>query len=82
MIVEFVLLTCNCMRPSSEITCCLLSQRRFNQMAIKRLKDIQCYRGKRHQANLPCRGQHTKCNARTKRGKKITIAGKKKAPGK
>lgn len=54
--------------------------RRFNQMAIKRLKDIQCYRGKRHQAGLPCRGQHTKCNARTLRGKKVAIAGKKKAP--
>eukprot|EP00897_Mesotaenium_endlicherianum_P010587 jgi/Mesen1/9557/ME000640S08899 len=52
--------------------------RRFNILAIKRLKDIQCYRGKRHIANLPCRGQHTKCNARTRRGKKITIAGKKK----
>ena len=53
-------------------------QRRFNIMAIKRLKDIMCYRGKRHLSNLPCRGQHTKCNARTRRGKKIAIAGKKK----
>lgn len=52
--------------------------RRFNIMAIKRLKDIQCYRGRRHIAGLPCRGQSTKCNARTRRGKKITIAGKKK----
>lgn len=52
--------------------------RRFNVMNIKRLKDIQCYRGKRHIAGLPCRGQHTKCNARTRRGKKITVAGKKK----
>ncbi|NP_001365543.1 30S ribosomal protein S13, chloroplastic-like [Physcomitrium patens] len=56
--------------------------RRFNTLAIKRLKDIQCYRGKRHLAGLPCRGQSTKCNARTRRGKKVTIAGKKKAPGK
>ncbi|KAH9540605.1 hypothetical protein CY35_14G013700 [Sphagnum magellanicum] len=56
--------------------------RRFNLLAIKRLKDIQCYRGKRHIQGLPCRGQHTKCNARTRRGKKLTIAGKKKAPGK
>ncbi|CAK9203252.1 unnamed protein product [Sphagnum jensenii] len=56
--------------------------RRFNLLAIKRLKDIQCYRGKRHIQGLPCRGQHTKCNARTRRGKKVTIAGKKKAPGK
>ncbi|BBM99044.1 small subunit ribosomal protein S13 [Marchantia polymorpha subsp. ruderalis] len=56
--------------------------RRFNTLAIKRLKDIQCYRGKRHIMGLPCRGQHTKCNARTRRGKKVTVAGKKKAPGK
>eukprot|EP00244_Chara_vulgaris_P012740 TRINITY_DN687_c0_g2_i2.p1 TRINITY_DN687_c0_g2~~TRINITY_DN687_c0_g2_i2.p1 ORF type:complete len:206 (-),score=30.51 TRINITY_DN687_c0_g2_i2:182-799(-) len=54
--------------------------RRFNNLNIKRLKDIRCYRGMRHINNLPCRGQHTKCNARTKRGKKITVAGKKKAP--
>eukprot|EP00850_Spirogloea_muscicola_P015978 SM000126S26354 [mRNA] locus=s126:371960:376138:- [translate_table: standard] len=54
--------------------------RRFNNLAIKRLKDIMCYRGRRHIAGLPCRGQHTKCNARTRRGKKVTIAGKKKAP--
>eukprot|EP00246_Nothoceros_aenigmaticus_P014990 TRINITY_DN5994_c0_g2_i1.p1 TRINITY_DN5994_c0_g2~~TRINITY_DN5994_c0_g2_i1.p1 ORF type:complete len:167 (-),score=15.77 TRINITY_DN5994_c0_g2_i1:442-870(-) len=53
--------------------------RRFNAMAIKRLKDIQCYRGKRHIMNLPCRGQHTKCNARTRKGKKVAIQGKSKA---
>ncbi|KAI5057495.1 hypothetical protein GOP47_0027510 [Adiantum capillus-veneris] len=47
---------------------------------IRRLKEIQCYRGRRHIASLPCRGQHTKCNARTRKGKKITVAGKKKAP--
>lgn len=47
---------------------------------IKRLIDIQCYRGKRHQARLPCRGQKSKTNARTRKGKKIAIAGKKKAP--
>eukprot|EP00899_Mesostigma_viride_P009661 jgi/Mesvir1/18697/Mv17183-RA.1 len=53
--------------------------RRFEMLAIKRLKDIQCYRGKRHIAGLPCRGQRTKNNARTRRGKKsIAIAGKKK----
>eukprot|EP00271_Cylindrocystis_brebissonii_P021635 TRINITY_DN784_c0_g1_i1.p1 TRINITY_DN784_c0_g1~~TRINITY_DN784_c0_g1_i1.p1 ORF type:complete len:175 (-),score=20.09 TRINITY_DN784_c0_g1_i1:723-1247(-) len=53
--------------------------RRFKIMNIKRLKDIMCYRGRRHIALLPCRGQHTKCNARTRRGgKKIAIAGKKK----
>jgi len=47
---------------------------------IRRLKEIQCYRGRRHIAGLPCRGQHTKCNARTRKGKKITVAGKKKTP--
>jgi small subunit ribosomal protein S13 len=54
--------------------------RRFNSLNIKRLKDIQCYRGRRHIMNLPCRGQKTKTNARTRRGKKVAIAGKKKAP--
>lgn len=42
---------------------------------IKRLKDINAYRGLRHKANLPVRGQRTKTNARTKRGKKITVGG-------
>lgn len=42
---------------------------------IKRLKDIKSYRGLRHQANLPVRGQRTKTNARTKRGKKVTVGG-------
>jgi len=42
---------------------------------IKRLKDIKSYRGSRHQKNLPVRGQRTKTNARTKRGKKIAIGG-------
>ena len=47
---------------------------------IKRLKDISSYRGDRHKRNLPVRGQTTKTNARTKRGKKITIgSGRKKA---
>ena len=54
-------------------------QRRFNLLAIKRLVDIQCYRGKRHRAGLPVRGQNTKRNARTRKGKKVTVAGKKKA---
>jgi small subunit ribosomal protein S13 len=44
---------------------------------IKRLKDISSYRGIRHTRRLPVRGQQTKTNARTRRGKKITIAGKK-----
>lgn len=42
---------------------------------IKRLKDINAYRGLRHKANLPSRGQRTKTNARTRRGKKITVGG-------
>lgn len=42
---------------------------------VKRLKDINAYRGLRHKANLPARGQRTKTNARTKRGKKVTVGG-------
>ncbi len=42
---------------------------------IKRLKDINSYRGMRHKANLPSRGQRTKTNARTRRGKKVTVGG-------
>ncbi|MGD0284118.1 MAG: 30S ribosomal protein S13 [Candidatus Saccharimonadales bacterium] len=42
---------------------------------IKRLKDIKSYRGTRHQANLPTRGQRTRTNARTRRGRKITVGG-------
>ncbi len=50
---------------------------------IKRLKDINAYRGMRHKANLPSRGQRTKTNARTRRGKKSTVGGtNKKAPSK
>ncbi len=48
------------------------------QLNIKRLKDIGCYRGIRHRIGLPLRGQKTKNNARTKKGKKKTIANKKK----
>ncbi|XP_021760502.1 30S ribosomal protein S13, chloroplastic-like [Chenopodium quinoa] len=56
--------------------------RRFNAIAIRRLKEIQCYRGIRHIQSLPCRGQRTKNNCRTlKRGKRVQIAGKKKPPG-
>ncbi|KAL6984630.1 ribosomal 40S subunit protein S13 [Sarracenia purpurea var. burkii] len=54
--------------------------RRFNSLAIRRLKEIQCYRGVRHIQGLPCRGQRTKNNCRTLKGKKVAIAGKKKAP--
>ena len=50
---------------------------------IKRLKDIGAYRGLRHKANLPTRGQRTRTNARTRRGKKITVSGTaRKAPSK
>ncbi len=51
-------------------------------MNIKRLMDIGCYRGLRHRRGLPVRGQSTKTNARTHKGKKRAIAGKKKAPKK
>lgn len=50
------------------------------QLSIKRLKDIGSYRGVRHRLGLPVRGQSTKNNARTRKGKKKTVAGKKKAP--
>lgn len=46
---------------------------------IKRLMDIGCYRGLRHRRGLPVRGQRTKTNARTRKGKRKTVAGKKKA---
>ena len=49
------------------------------QMNIKRLMDIGCYRGIRHRIGLPVRGQKTKNNARTRKGKKKTVANKKKA---
>lgn len=49
------------------------------QMNIKRLMDIGCYRGIRHRIGLPLRGQSTKNNARTRKGRKKTVAGKKKA---
>ncbi|OVA15132.1 Ribosomal protein S13 [Macleaya cordata] len=50
--------------------------RRFNDLNIKRLEDIQCYRGIRHIQGLPCRGQRTKTNSRTLKGKRVPIAGK------
>lgn len=52
------------------------------QLNIKRLMDIGCYRGLRHRRSLPVRGQRTKTNARTRKGRKKTVAGKKKAPRK
>uniref|UniRef100_A0A1D1YKC1 30S ribosomal protein S13, chloroplastic n=1 Tax=Anthurium amnicola TaxID=1678845 RepID=A0A1D1YKC1_9ARAE len=53
--------------------------KRFNRLAIERLREIRCYRGIRHELGLPCRGQHTKNNCRTLKGKKVAVAGKKKA---
>ncbi len=49
------------------------------QTSIKRLLDIACYRGLRHRKGLPVRGQRTKTNSRTRKGKRKTVAGKKKA---
>ena len=48
--------------------------------SIKRLIDLACYRGSRHRKKLPARGQRTRCNARTRKGKAIAIAGKKLTP--
>jgi small subunit ribosomal protein S13 len=56
--------------------------RREVNMNIKRLIEIGCYRGMRHRRNLPARGQRTRTNARTRRGTRKTVAGKKKAPRK
>jgi small subunit ribosomal protein S13 len=52
------------------------------QMSIKRLLDIACYRGLRHRKGLPLRGQRTKTNSRTRKGKRKTVSGKNKAPKK
>jgi len=56
--------------------------RRLISGNIKRLMEIGCYRGLRHRRGLPVRGQRTRTNARTRKGPKRTIAGKKKAPSK
>lgn len=56
--------------------------RRWESMNIKRLMDIGAYRGRRHRMGLPVRGQRTRTNARTRRGGRRTVAGKKKAPRK
>ncbi len=53
------------------------SLRRQLQQNIARLKDIQCYRGSRHRRSLPTRGQRTRSNARTRKGPRKTVAGKK-----
>ena len=52
--------------------------RRFNGLNIKRLNEINCYRGKRHRNSLPVRGQRTRTNARSRRGSKKTVSNKKK----
>jgi len=54
--------------------------RRNNSLSIKRLIDLGAYRGTRHRKKLPVRGQRTRCNARTRKGKAIAIAGKKLTP--
>lgn len=51
-------------------------------LSIKRLKDVGCYRGWRHRRGLPVRGQRTRTNARTRKGPKKTVAGKRKKAGK
>ena len=56
--------------------------RREVQQNVKMLMDIGCYRGLRHRRGLPVRGQRTHTNARTRKGPRKTVAGKKKAPGK
>ncbi|MBD3419567.1 MAG: 30S ribosomal protein S13 [Chitinivibrionales bacterium] len=58
------------------------SLRGKTRMNIKRLMDIGCYRGLRHRRSLPCHGQRTRTNARTRKGPRKTIAGKRKAPSK
>ena len=55
--------------------------RRQVQQNIGRLREIRCYRGDRHRSGLPVRGQRTKCNARTRKGRKRTVAGKKGIKG-
>ncbi|NNF44714.1 MAG: 30S ribosomal protein S13 [Phycisphaerales bacterium] len=55
--------------------------RRQMQQNITRLRDIRSYRGDRHRRGLPVRGQRTKCNARTRKGRKKTVAGKKGVKG-
>ncbi len=54
--------------------------RRETSLSVKRLIDLASYRGSRHRKKLPVRGQRTRCNARTRKGKAIAIAGKKLTP--
>lgn len=55
--------------------------RRQVQQNVQRLREIRCYRGERHRKGLPVRGQRTRCNARTRKGRKKTVAGKKSIKG-
>ena len=55
--------------------------RRQVRQNIQRLRDINCYRGEHHRKGLPVRGQRTRCNARTRKGRKKTVAGKKGVKG-
>ena len=55
--------------------------RRQVSQNVQRLKDIRCYRGDRHRRGLPAHGQRTRCNARTRKGRKKTVAGKKGIKG-
>ena len=55
--------------------------RRQVSQNVQRLKDIRCYRGDRHRRGLPVHGQRTRCNARTRKGRKKTVAGKKGVKG-
>ena len=57
------------------------SLRRQVQQNIQRLRDIRSYRGERHRKGVPVRGQRTRCNARTRKGRKKTVAGKKGVKG-
>ncbi len=66
------------LRTATEVFTIEGDLRRQEGMALKRLQDIGCVRGRRHRMSLPVRGQRTRTNARTRRGSRKTVAGKKK----
>ena len=66
------------LRTATEVFTIEGDLRRQEGMALKRLQDIGCVRGRRHRMSLPVRGQRTRTNARTRRGSRNTVAGKKK----
>ena len=76
LITALILLTSSSVKSRTQVVEGDL--RREIALNIKRLKEIGCYRGKRHRQGLPCRGQKTKTNARTRKGPKKTVANKKK----